>query len=238
MSGAHELSAPSDRRQSQRIAAKGTAMFHVGAALVRGRIENISSGGILVATESPGSADLVGDDMTVELRLDARSAGWLQVHGRITRVSSDSIAASFRDAPPPFSAMLHEMVPASGRHRRAMNVVLVDEVPERRRALSRVFRQEGCTVLETSSPLEFLVRLGEQSFEPDVIAIADSIPSATSHQLRTFIEQNHPDAQLLTIGRAADRDPESHAGFLSFADPAPDIAARIHALLSRRMHSH
>jgi len=76
------------------------------------------------------------------------------------------------------------------------------------------------------------VRLGESSFEPDVIAIADSDPSAAADQMRGFVERNHPHAKLVAIGDS-ELGPDGIAHWLSSADPDSDLPDRIREVLVR-----
>ena len=75
------------------------------------------------------------------------------------------------------------------------------------------------------------MRLGESEFEPDLIAIADSLPASTSDQMRRFVEAEHPRARLVTIGDAATA-PDGLALWLSSANPNTDLAARIRTVLT------
>jgi hypothetical protein len=94
------------------------------------------------------------------------------------------------------------------------------------------FRATGCGVIEAATPLEAIVRLGESSFEPDVIAIADSHPAAAADEMRDFVERNHPNAKLVTIGDAL-LQPDGIVHWLSSADPASDLPDRIREVLVR-----
>src|SRR3569623_1756050 len=50
------------------------------------------------------------------------------------------------------------------------------------------------------------LRLGESSFEPDVIAVADSIPAVTANEMREFVGRNHPRVKLVSITDVIDPD--------------------------------
>ncbi len=77
-----------------------------------------------------------------------------------------------------------------------------------------------------------IVRLGESSFEPDVIAIADSHPATAADEMRSFVERYHPNAKLVTIGDSV-LQPDGIAHWLSSADPASDLPVRIREVLVR-----
>lgn len=228
----NEITSVEERRDCPRIALKGSVTLQTAEhQLDLARIANISAGGLLAETPAPGPHGLAGQPVELQLRLDMRGSEWLPLHGRICRVDAHAVAVAFDQVPPTFQRMLDEMVPASRAHGRVLHVVLIDESAERRQSIAQAFRAAGCNVLDTSSPLESIVRLGELAFEPDIIAIADSIPSSTSEQLREFVERHHPAAKLVTISEA---DPHSLAYWLSWADP--DLAAHIHDVLAGPAH--
>ncbi len=221
-----------ERRRSRRISPKGTVVVSAGGHVEHARIGNISTGGLLAITTEPPPETLRGADVDVELRLDAASTGWLQLTGRVVRVGADAIAVALEGASEQFARLMEESSLASAQHQRVQTVVLVDAAPERRRAMADAFRAVGCAVLEVAMPLEAVVRLGDSPFEPDLIAIADSLPASTADELRRFVEREHPDAKLVTIGDAAS-GPPGLAHWLSSASPRGELIARIRELLSR-----
>jgi hypothetical protein len=109
--------------------------------------------------------------------------------------------------------------------------VLIDASPERSGPIAEAFRAAGCVVFEVSTPLEAIVRLGESQFEPDLIAIADSVPSPTADELRRFAELEHPSAKLVTLG-GDDVAPPDPTHWLSTSGSRDDLIARIRDLLS------
>jgi hypothetical protein len=73
------------------------------------------------------------------------------------------------------------------------------------------------------------VRLGESSFEPDVIAVADSA-NDDANDMRAFVEREHPNAKLITIGDEVFQ-PDGFANWLSSANPNADLASRVRVVL-------
>jgi hypothetical protein len=168
----------------------------------------------------------------LEIRLDGGHAQWLHGKGRIVRIVAEGVAVAFDTLPSGLLRMIDEMATASHARVRVMSVVLIDADSERRSAMASGFRTTGCNVVEAATPLEAIVRLGESSFEPDVIAVADSDPSTTAADLRAFVERNHVSAKLVTLGD----DPGAPDGilhWLSSADPDGDLPSRIRAVLAR-----
>jgi hypothetical protein len=224
------LTEPTERRQHQRVTPKGTVVLVAGELRQRGRIANVGVGGMLATTAIP--AELLGQQIALEVRLDDGLASWLHLSGKIVRITEDSVAVTFDAVPASFAQMLRETSQASHANRRVLSMVLVDATTSRRLRIAEGFRAAGCQLIDVSSALEAIVRLGEASFEPELIAIADSIPGQTSEDLRAFVEREHPRAKLVTIGDEV-VDPGGLAHWLSSADPGSDLAARVRHVLSR-----
>ncbi len=110
-----------------------------------------------------------------------------------------------------------------------VEVVLVDADTARRSRIASEFQAAGCQVGEASTALEAIVRLGESHFEPDVIAVANPEVGTTT-ELRAFIEREHPNYMLVTIGPEL-LDPAGLANWLSSANAEDDMPARIRTLL-------
>jgi hypothetical protein len=221
-----------DRRQHTRIAPKGTVSLTSGDHTMRGRIANLSPGGMLVSTAVTAPSKLLARAVEMELRLDGHGAEWMQASGRILRIASDAIAIRFDGVSPLLTSVIEEMSTASRAHLRTLSAILIDADPPRRSAMAEGFRAAGCRVVETSTPLEAVVRLGESSFEPDLIVIADSAPGDLAEDLRRFVERNHPRAKLVTIGDGL-VEPVGSTYWLSATGPAADLEARICQILGR-----
>jgi len=164
------------------------------------------------------------------------------MRGRIVNLSRGGVAAITTSAAPErllggyavpagFAHAIDEIVTASHCHRRVLSIVLVDATSARRDDMAEAFRAAGCAVIAVSTPLEAIVRLGESHFEPDLIAIADSLPATISEELRRFVDAEHPRAKLVTIGDGASA-PLGLAHWLSAANPAGDLATRIRTVLT------
>lgn len=220
-----------DRRHSERISPKGTVILLSRVHSQRGRIANIGPGGLLATTAVTSASQLLGRTVDLELRFDSQHAEWLRLVGRVTRIEANAVAIAFEKVTSTFIRLLEEMSDAERHHRRVLSVVLVDETVSRRKAMAEAFRAAGCTVVDVSSTLEAIVRLGELPFEPNVIAIADSTPSSVSDQLRTWVDREHPRAKLVTIGDDL-VEPDGLAHWLSAADPSGDLATRIRSVLT------
>jgi methylmalonyl-CoA mutase cobalamin-binding subunit len=221
-----------ERRRHVRTEAKGTAVVRAERLALRGRITNVGGGGMFVAARVNLPESVTGSPVDIELRLDAGFAQWVQGTGRIVRISADGVAIAFDVLPGELRDAIEHLATASRARARILSVVLIDAHAQRRSAMAAGFRGAGCAVIEATTPLEAIVRLGESSFEPDVIAIADSQPAASADELRSFVQRNHPNAKLVTIGDAV-LEPDGIAHWLSSADPDADLSDRVLEILVR-----
>jgi CheY-like chemotaxis protein len=219
-----------ERRRYPRIAPKGAIVFRAAGHEHRGRLANLSEGGAYVLTQLTTPARLLARTVEVEIRFDAGHGEWLRATGHLARINGDGAAVIFETLAPALLRAIDELSSASRARARVISVVLVDTDDQRRAAMSAGFRATGCTVVEVATPLEAIVRLGESTFEPDIIAIADSHPSEAADQMRAFVERDHPSAKLITIGDEL-LEPNGLAIWLSSADPNADLSSRVREAL-------
>lgn len=222
---------PQERRSDQRIAPKGTAILRADTYMLRARIANLSRSGLLITTRTTAPERLLGARVEVSLRLDGPDSSWFELGGQILRIGASSLAMALVTVPPAFTRIVDDTIRRSQRNDRMLSIVLVDASSKRRIAMADGFRSAGCTVLDVTTALEAIVRLGESEFEIDLIAVADSQPASISDEIRRFVEVEHPSARLVTIGDAATA-PEGLKRWLSSANPNADLAARIRAVLT------
>lgn len=219
-----------ERRRDLRVSPKGTVIVRADTYIVRGRLANLSRNGLSMITRTTAPERLLGRPVELTLRLDGRESSWFELSGRILRIDASSLAMALVVVPPSFTRLLGETISASHHHARVLSIVLVDAMPRRRSEMTEAFRAAGCSVIDVSTPLEAIVRLGESHFEPDLIAIADSSPTTISNELRRFVDVEHPRAKLVTIGEATSA-PAGLVHWLSATDPSGDLAARILKIL-------
>jgi hypothetical protein len=215
-----------ERRRHDRIVTKGTLIFRGAQHEQRGRIINVSVGGVYVVTQVATPIRMLARAVEIELRLDARTDEWVRATGRITRLRPDGVAIAFDPLVVPLPRVLDELASLARANARIITVVLIDAHTQRRTAMAAGFRSIGCRVEEVNTPLEAIVRLGESSFEPDVIAVANSQPANEADDMRTFVSAHHPSSKLITIGDELLK-PDGFAHWLSSANPADDLSARV-----------
>jgi len=189
-----------------------------------------------VVTRSTVSERLLGRTLEVELRLDGKRSEWWQISGRVLRVGFGALALELDTVPPAFVQFVDDNSSDAHHHRRLLWVVVVDATATRRHAIAKAFRDTGCSVIEVATPLEAIVRLGEAQFEPDLIVIADSVPSSTSNELRAFVEREHPGAALITVNDDA-AEPAGLVHWLSSANPENDLVGRVRDVVSRALRT-
>ncbi|HWO19947.1 MAG TPA: PilZ domain-containing protein [Kofleriaceae bacterium] len=226
----NHYSSRSERRRDVRVSPKGTVIVRAGSYVIRGRIANLSRGGISTTTRTTAPQRLLGSAVALALRFDSADASWLELSGRVLRIGASSIAMALSAVPASFTRIIDETVSSSHHHDRVLSIVLVDATPRRRSEMAEGFRAAGCAVIDVSTPLEAIVRLGESHFEPDLIAIADSLPETISDELRRFVNLEHPRAKLVTIGDATSA-PAGLLHWLSAVNTVGDLAARIRKVL-------
>lgn len=219
-----------DRRQHRRIEAKGSVTLYALGNAHRGRLTDIAAGGMSVATEIVVPDGVLGSVVDLELRFDGPLGAWQRLTGRVSRIDGQGFAVAF-DAPraPALLRILEELDSASDASARVISVVLIDADAGRRTAVATGFRVTGCKVVEAPTPLEAIVRLGESRFEPDVIALANP-QTGSADEMRAFIQREHPNSMLVTIGHEL-LDPAGLANWLSSAASTVDLPGRIRGLL-------
>lgn len=220
-----------ERRKHPRVALKGAALLFAGDYAQRARILNLGEGGMLGETLVTVPSRQLGRAVDIELRLDDGLAQWMRIDARVVRITPGRVALTFERVPAALVRLTNEMVRASAARKRVLSVVLIDSNDERRHRIGESFRNVGCVVVEAGLPLEAIVRLGEASFEPDMILVADSVPELESQELRLWIERAHPRVKLVSIHDEAQKS--DAAMWLSAADPDDDIGVRIRDLLAR-----
>ena len=218
-----------ERRKHERIAAKGTLVTLGPEQSQRGRIANISLGGVYVVTKVAMPDRMLARQIDFEMRLDAGNAEWMRASGRVARLRPNGVAIAFDALSGPLRRVIEDITSSAHARARILAVVLVDSNEKRRSTMATGFRTAGCHVIEASQPLEAIVRLGESSFEPDVVAIADSHGS-DAEDMRRFVEAYHPTARLIAIGDEV-LQPDGLAHWLSSNDPQDDLAARVRGAL-------
>src|ERR1041385_4934617 len=96
-----------DRRQHVRVVANGSAIVQ-GHATTRGRLSNISGGGMLVRLGDSEPSFGSGEAVDVDLHLDRNRATWLRFRGEVVRASDGELAISFTAVPSDFAGVVRD----------------------------------------------------------------------------------------------------------------------------------
>jgi hypothetical protein len=219
-----------ERRKHPRVISKGSVTITAPGYVQRARLLDIGPGGMYVLTIIRPLDRLLQSTVQVQIRLDTARAEWCRTQGLVVRVRDEGMAIAFEEAPVALLAMIDDLETSSNAHHRVISIVLIDDDEGRRNRMADGFQAAGCSVIEAATPLEAIVRLGESSFEPDVIAVADSHSTARSDDMRAFVEREHPKVKLIRIGDEVLR-PEGLTNWLSSAGIAADLADRVRRAL-------
>ena len=98
-----------DRRKAPRWRSAGALVVRTRGRAIRGRIADLSTGGVRLQVESPiGIHELAGRAVGVDLRLDGVGTGWLYLRGRVVRVSAafHTIVIAFESVPTDFAEIM------------------------------------------------------------------------------------------------------------------------------------
>nr|HEX4317370.1 PilZ domain-containing protein [Kofleriaceae bacterium] len=217
-----------DRRGAVRVPVRGVAVVHGGGLLGkrRGTIENLSRTGALIRVAAVGTA--VGDELDVELRVpglvEGAACGGARVPGRARRVDRGRVAVEFaldrmddgtRDV---LDVAIASAITAALRR----PVLVLDDQPDRRRALSVRLIDRGMTPLAPGTPLEAIDMLAQlhvavclvSPFQAIDAASFDAMVAESFPWVRTAAISDDLDA---TLARAAVAWSETDVGQLARA---------------------
>lgn len=231
---------PHELRRTMRVRPKGSIRVHCGSRVVRGRMIDLALGGVSIRTERTSHLrELVGARVGVELRFDTGSPKPFSLHGHILRASTTAktVVIQFADVPSGFEDCVQDELLAALEHDKAPHVIIVDAVVHRRHTIASSFRRSGCEVIEVSTPLDAIARLGRGRFEPGVIAITDTLPEEVAEDLREFLSGEHPEAHMVAIGRSR-RHRARASSWLSSTDPKCDVDVRVGRLVTAHAARH
>ena len=231
---------PREMRRAMRVRSKGSIQLRRGTRTIRGRVVDLSSGGVcLRADESIDVGELVGQHVAVALRFDASPPSLFALRGHVVRASSDTrfVAVALYDVTSEFEDRLRDEVVAACAYDAMPHVIIVDATVETRQLIASAFRAGGCQVTEVSTPSEAIAELDHGRFEPEVIAIADTVPESVADDLRAVIRHEHPEAHMVAIGTTAQhRDPSG--SWISTRDPKGDVAIRVGRVITAHAARH
>jgi hypothetical protein len=194
----HELDGP-ERRTAARVATQGTVIFDADRDH-RGRVVDLSLGGIRVRAAAVPPRLGPGVAVTLQLRLDGVAVAWIELGGVVCRADrAPMVALSFTEIPDGFAALVAAQHDVAAARAACTRVLLVAADPARRLALAGALRGQGCAVAEATTPLDTLVYLGETDHGFGVVAIADLPPGVTAAALAAFVGDAEPHLPVLVL---------------------------------------
>ena len=104
-----------ERRRNRRIAPKGSVLVRAGTYLLRGRIANLSLGGLSATTVVTAPERLLASSIEIELRFDGSDRAWCELSSSPAAISDE--LRQFVDREHPHARVLaigHETVGPDG----------------------------------------------------------------------------------------------------------------------------
>lgn len=188
-----------DRRQHVRVVANGSAIVY-GHATMRGRLSNISSGGMVMR---PGEGEPrcgLGEHVEVELHLDRTGATWLRFRGEVVRSDHSDLAISFAAVPLDFADVVQDALVSALEGAALAHVLLVDANAQRRSPFAALLRRAGCRVAEVATPLDAIAHLGGSAIHSWIVGVASTVPASTAEELQRFLSESDPPVDVRTLG--------------------------------------
>lgn len=201
-----------ERREDVRVAAAGSAIVY-GRRTVRGRLVDMSAGGLRLRVEAPvlpfsirvhaapvGPALYeVGERVDLELHLDRAGSRWLQFHGAVVRADEHEVAVALTSVPLEFADVVKDALVTQLEGLDFAHVLLVDGNLQRRQPFAALLRHVGCRVVEVSTPLEAIAHLGHAAVHRWTISIAETDPPRIAAELHHhLVDSNAPvDVRIL-----------------------------------------
>lgn len=190
-----------ERRARMRVKATGTVVVHAASGIARGRVRDLSGHAMCVEVATGSTADVTfWDPVEIELHLDGARQRWYRVSGHVARVlDAGELVIEFDGAPDDLDDVVQDQAVAELECSMTPHVVLVDPDPDRREAVAGTLRAAGCDVRLANGPLEAIACLDDSQLHASVIAIADTFPESIADQLRDFIAEHHPGADVVVL---------------------------------------
>lgn len=210
---------PGDRRRHDRARVNGCVVLHAPDGAVRGRIVNLSAGGVLVVEEE--SRARLAEGTRVGLELETERSGWVRQDGGVLRRIDDAIAIEFVEPSPGVVDVITGEVLAAQEARRAPRVIVVDPSRPRRQRIAAALRDVGCQSIEASTPLEAVDVLERSRVPVSAVAVAESTQSQTlADELVEFLAEAHPSLRLGLIVDNTAKPPHPRARHLRCGSPS------------------
>jgi CheY-like chemotaxis protein len=207
-----------DRRQQVRVIANGSVIVY-GHETLRGRLSNISSGGMLVRLGESEPGCWSGEYVEVELHLDRTGATWLRFRGEVVRSDQCEVAISFTSVPLDFADVVQDALVSALDGAALPHVLLVDPNAQRRAPFAALLRRAGCRVAEVATPLDAIAYLGSSAIHSWVVAISSTVPASTAEELQQFLTESDAPVEVRMLGS---KSPTSALAWFTATARRPD----------------
>lgn len=219
----------SDRRNSGRVQATGTAVIH-GTFAAHARIIDLAIGGLSLRVDDGAAVPDVGARVHLDARLDG-IGHWLHLIGSVVRVnrrrSGTVLVIELLVVPPDFEDLVQSELLCALECARVPWILLVDGERARRELVAGAFRAMGCHVIEVSSPLEAIAEIDQSRLHLWAAVIADSKLASQAEELRNFLAETYPGVPLIDVGQRPRREGTTRLS----VDGVPDLALQVFNLV-------
>jgi len=234
-------------RHEPRVPAKLDVAFSTGSEVGRAWTQDISRGGVFVATENPPALGTA-----VELSLALPGGDAVKLAAEVVRViGPDESAArgfqqgcglSFHDLAPDVRKRLETFVEAMELAPMA-RVLVVDDAALYRRLLGDELASRGCEVLEAANGAEAFDKLVDELFALDLLVLDLVLPNTSGVELLDRIRRLGGETELViaVVAGGADDPGVRRRVLVAGANevlpksmPVKEVADRLLALLPRR----
>jgi CheY-like chemotaxis protein len=181
------------------VAANGSVILY-GRETARGRLSNISSGGMLVRLLHSESVTCSGEHVEIGLHLDRAGARWLQFGGEVVRHDEGEVAVSFTSVPIDFADVVQDALVSALEGAAVPHVLLVDSDAERRAPFAALLRRAGYRVAEAATPLDAIAYLGGSAIHSWVVAISSTVPENIADELQRFLADTESQIDVRMLG--------------------------------------
>jgi|GEM_PF-3542129 len=213
-----EVDFSTERRRHYRAAVDAGALIHAAAVVVRGRVVDLSLGGVRIrrlddATPCPA----VGSAAMVELEVGTR--GWIAQDGRIVRCALDELVITFAPLAAEVGQLIEDEVLAAREAARRPRMMVVDPSATRRRRVSEKLRAAGCDSYEAATPLEAIELLERPHHHITGVAVAEHLTQTNGDEMCDFLAETNPGIKLALLADLLQQDDASlDRSLQSFAD--------------------
>ena len=196
--GRGDADAGEERRRHFRAEIEAGAVIHAARVALRGRIVDLSLGGVRVRrTDDTVAFPSAGAAAMVELELG--DGGWISQDGRVQRCERDEIVIAFARLAPEVEDVIEDEVLAAIEASQRPRMIVVDPSAERRRRVADALRVAGCDSYEAATPLEAIDLVERPRNRIRGVAVAENLTQTGSDELCDFFAESNPHIKLALI---------------------------------------